>query len=136
MPIKYKYDSDNNIVYTHGIGEVTTFELKEYFEKILADEEIANGFWEIVNTKKVSNATFTFKDCVALSSLIKRFVREKDYQGALLYAPNRLSSHVIRLWFSLLRSVLSQTFCIETNLEKFQKLVHKHLKIKYDFNHI
>ena len=131
MPIKYKYDSANNIVYTYGIGKVTPDELKEYFEKILNDDEIKKGFWGIVNTSDVSNVTITFSDCIKLSSLIKRFVKEKNYQGALLYAPNKLSIAIIKLWFTVLKSMLVQSFFIENKFEDFQKVIMKHLGITY-----
>lgn len=131
MPIKYKYDSGNNIVYTYGIGEVTPEELKEYFEKVLNDDEIKNGFWEIVNASDVSNLTITFSDCIKLSSFIKRFSKEKNYQGALMYAPNKLSLIAIKLWFALLKKVLAQSFFIENRLEDFQKLIIEHLGIPY-----
>ena len=75
MPIKYRYSSASNVVYTYGIGEVTPDELEEYFQKILVDSEIKSNFWEIVNTDDVTNVTITVSDCIKLLPLIKRFVK-------------------------------------------------------------
>ena len=134
MPINYKYDSTSNVVYTYGIGEVTPSELEKYFQTILNDSEIKNDFWEIVNTSAVTNVTITFSDCIKLLPLIKRFVKEKNYKGAILYAPNKHFISVLKLWFIILRSFLSEKFYIDNQLENFQKLVLQNLGITYKFD--
>lgn len=134
MPIKYRYDSISNVVYTYGIGEVIPGELEEYFQKILRDSEIKNGFWEIVNTKNVTNVTVTFSDCIKLLPLIRRFVKEKNYKGAILYAPNKHSVSIIQLWFTILRKFISEKFFIENQLESFKKVVLQHIGITYELD--
>ena len=134
MPIKYKYDSGKNVVYTYGIGEVSYAELQEYFQTILNDPDIKNNFWEIVNTSDVFNVTITFSDCIELLSLIKRFVKEKNYKGAILYSPNKTSISVIKLLFSVLRKFTSGKFFIANNLDSFQMLALQHLDITYEFD--
>ena len=133
MPITYTYDADANIVYTSATGEVNAAELGEYFENLLADEKISDRFWEIVNIEKVNNVTINYKDCVALSAFVKRFIKEKDYQGALLYSPRKLPYLAARLFFAVLRTYFSITFFVSSDKQEFQDLVFKHLKIKYDF---
>ena len=134
MPIKYKYNSENNVVYTYGIGEVTACELEEYFQTILDDSQIKDNFWEIINTSAVTNVTITFTDCIMLLSLIRRFVKEKNYKGAILYAPNKHSISIIKLWFQILNKFLSEKFFIENHLENFQKLILQYLDITYKFD--
>ncbi|MDH5180259.1 MAG: hypothetical protein OEZ39_09280 [Gammaproteobacteria bacterium] len=134
MPIKYKYDESSNVVYTYGIGEVTYYDLKDYFEKILLDSAVQSGFWEIVNTCDVINVTITLEDCMKLLTLIKRFVKEKQYKGAILFAPNKHSISVIRLWFYFLRKFLTEQFFIESKLKDYQKLVLRHTGVVYQLD--
>ena len=134
MPIKYKYDSGKNVVYTYAIGEVSYKELKEHFQIIFNDSEINNDFWEIVNACNLTNVTFTFSDCMDLLPLIKGFVKEKNYNGALLYAPNKHSISVVKLLVTILRQFMSEKFFIENNLDSFKLLVLQQLGIAYEFN--
>lgn len=134
MPIKYKYDSQKNVIYTYGIGEVSYAELQEYFQTILNDPEIKNDFWEIVNASDVVNVTITLSDCLELLSLIKRFVKEKNYEGAILYSPNINSFSIIKLLFTVLKKFISEKFFITNNLDSFQMLVLQRLGITYEFD--
>lgn len=135
MPIYYTYDSDKNIVYTWATGDIHTAELKEYFEKILSDEKIAKKFWEVVNIEHASNVRLDLQDCKALLPLVKKFISEKEYQGALLFTPNNLPYFAAKLFFSVLNTALPATFLIERNKKHYQDLVHKYLGIQYNFNH-
>jgi len=131
MPITYVYNPDDNVVYTNATGVVGADELREYFEKILADATISNRFWEIVNIEKVTNVTLTYKDCTALSSLVKRFINEKEYQGTLLFSPKKLPSLAASLFFAVLRTFSTATFLVSSKKKEFEALVFKHVKIKY-----
>ena len=133
MPLKYKYDSGKNVVYTYAIGEVSYEELKKHFQTIFNDTEINNDFWEIVNTANLTNVTFTFSNCMKLIPLIKGFVKEKRYIGALLYVPNKQPNSVVKLLVTMLRQFSSEKYFIENNLDNFKLLVQQQLDIDYEF---
>ena len=136
MPVSYIYDPDKNIVYTRGYGEVNAEELQEYFESVLADEHIANGFWEVVNTEDTTNVVLTFKDCVALISPVRRFVSEKEYRGAVLYAPIKIAYYVSTLLFGILRSTLPIALHVSDTKNDFQELVRKYACEQFEFGDI
>jgi len=97
MPIKYKYDRNTNIVYSHPSGLISISDISQYFNKLLEDQNVGNDFIEIVNLDEVNDFQFSYDEALHLPHLITELKINKNYKNVIFIAKNNFHFGMARM---------------------------------------
>jgi len=88
MPIKYDYDKDKNIVYSYPSGLISMSDITEYFNKLVEDPNVENGFIEIANLNEVTEFKISYKEALQLPNSFAEVKYKKNHKGTILIGKN------------------------------------------------
>ncbi len=58
-PIEYEYDQRLNILHVHPFGNISNMDITNYFKDVAVDDQISNGFNEVVYFERVEEFIFS-----------------------------------------------------------------------------
>jgi hypothetical protein len=96
MTLSYRYDPEQNCIYTRASGTVTTGDILQYIEIILEDKRIKRGFIEIVDFEAVEDLVVTYSEINPFPSIWEKY-RQQGCKAVIIYAPNDLSFGTFRM---------------------------------------
>lgn len=102
MSIDYKYDPVLNLIRTTIVGVLTTGEIAEHAKKVSKDNEIKDGFSEIVDMKSADDLVATFSDRLKLIYAFSQW-KARNHTISIFYTPNKLSTEVTEFMLPLVR---------------------------------
>lgn len=123
MAITYEYSEKDNLVYTKSVGILDMNDIKEYFTDLLRSEIIQNGFIEVVDLENVDDFTINFNDCFELRKIFKKLKDEKNYGGAVVYAPDVMVMSIAKLLSAVLDLVGISNINIVDDKNKINPLI-------------
>ena len=97
MPLKYKYDQDQNIVNTYPYGELSILKIASYFEEMIKDDEIRFGFIEVVNFKNVENFSFSYNEAESILKAYNALNDEKNVRATIFIAEKDMHYGMARM---------------------------------------
>ncbi len=106
MPIKFRYDEDDKIIYAEGEGIVTLNDLLDYGENILQLESDLNGATEYVNFENVEDISVTYQTAKRMLSVYGKWV-QRGVKGSIIYAPGTINYGMARMIGAVLSSVMN-----------------------------
>jgi hypothetical protein len=90
LPLRYKYDQDQNIVNTYPYGKLSTFEIADYFKEMIKDDEIRIGFIEVVNFKDVENFLISYNEAENILKEYNALNDKKNVRATIFIAERDL----------------------------------------------
>jgi hypothetical protein len=89
MPVHYDYDPDLNAVIVHLKGTVRKSEVLEYQDRLLADDAVQHGYYEIVDFSATDDYTVSEEDLAEISLKGEEVAAAKGHLRSYYYADSR-----------------------------------------------
>lgn len=74
MGIHYRYDSDENRIFTKVHGHVTSGDFAAYCTAVLEDARLQPGFIETIDVDGDASIEVTFRDCLPFAETWERYI--------------------------------------------------------------
>lgn len=99
MPIKFFFDSENNILYEKGVGEVTLKEFDDYRE-LLAKTELRSGL-RCIADYRTAVVNLSYEDILATIEKTQKAAKGLQNVGIAVCAPDDLGYGIARIYGSI-----------------------------------
>ena len=128
MPIKYDYDADSNVIHCRPYGKLTVSEVDEYFQELVKNEQIQNGFLEIVHLKEVEDFLCASSEAQKMVESFRKIKDTKDINGTVFIGESDFHYGIARM-FQLFNEVQSSEYSfIVVRSEKRAEAIIKDIK--------
>ena len=97
MPLRYKYDQDQNIVNTYAYGELSTLEIADYFIEMIKDDDIRMGFIELVHFEDVENFLISYNEAENILKAYNALNEEKNVRATIFVTERDLHYGMARM---------------------------------------
>lgn len=108
MTVTYSYSSEHNIVSTAPSGEISLKDVARTFEEYVEDEQIRNGFLEVVDITKVDKFSLSSEDVGSIAQNYNQIKIKKNPIATIL-----ISSNTLQYGFSRMIKMLFELYCAE-----------------------
>lgn len=102
MTVQYQYDKKSNVIHVHPGECITLNSMTEYFNDILSDKNIRQGFIEVVSFDEVNEFNYSSNDAFSVKNLIEKVKSQKQNKGAVIVAKTDLQYGMARMLGTIL----------------------------------
>ena len=97
MPISYKIDREQDLIYTKVSGQLTIKMTIEYFKCIQEDENIRNDAIEIVDFDNVDDFTISYSDMRIITQSFQTAKSKKHILGTIFMSKSDVAYGIARM---------------------------------------
>jgi len=123
MTVHYEIEEKTNIIRTYVKGILTSADILEHVERLLADEALKDNFIEIVDLSEVVDVSITFSDLSKLKPIFSEWVK-RGHSISIFYVPTPLGNE-----FKVFMSPIFQASGLNIQFCKTKENIEKTLKI-------
>ena len=105
MPLKHSYLPEENIIKVEALGELTISEIETYLNAVFNNDEIKNGYIEMLNLQGVVDFNFSFQCGRKVHKLYLKLFQKKQFGGAVHLAPNHLQFGISHILTAILEGI-------------------------------
>lgn len=97
MPVPYTYDRIRNTVDCRPFGAVVISEVAGFFDAVMADAEIVDGWIEVVYIEGVDDFRFSSSEAHTIPEKIRQLRDRKGLRGTVIIADSQLHFGMARM---------------------------------------